>query len=186
MTKFSKVSIGLVVLLSVTVAVGFKLFEGRASLQHIHSAITASYPNVDHVSAAQFEMFDPDTTLIFDVREPEEYAVSHFPGAILLAPNADIEEFLEDFGDEFSGKKVVFYCSVGRRSSELLSRLLEDPSVGPGLHQAQAAVNLEGGIFTWVNSDRSLVNSEQKMTLKVHPFNAFWGRLIEDESKRQY
>ena len=123
---------------------------------------------------------------MFDVRQAEEHAVSHLPNAIWLDPSSSAEDFVEDFGAELVGKRVIFYCSVGRRSSDMLSRLLNDPEAGPVLQQAQLTANLEGGVFSWANSERSLVDSNQQTTQKVHPFNAFWGRLIKDSSKQQY
>jgi hypothetical protein len=38
--------------------------------------------------------------------------------------------------------------------------------------------NLEGSIFAWANQSRPLVQ-EGKPTDKVHPYNAFWGALLD-------
>lgn len=146
------------------------------SLEKIHSYIISQHKNMQHLTAEQFQSLDSGNVVLFDVRETEEYDVSHIDGAIHIQPDIDINEFSEDFADLLEGKTAVFYCSVGRRSSDLLARL------SPVLSNSgvQSSANLEGGIFNWVNQNKKL-NGD-----KVHPFNAYWGRLVEDSSKISY
>ena len=62
------------------------------------------------------------------------------------------------------------YCSVGYRSSRLVSRL-----------QARGVVdvfNLEGSLFRCANEGRSLSRGEQRAT-RVHPYDADWGELLK-------
>ncbi len=146
------------------------------SLERIHTHIVSEHQNISHLSAEEFEDIDSDNIVLFDVREPDEYEVSHIGGAIQIQPNIDVDEFDEDYGELLDGKTVVFYCSVGRRSSDLLARL--DPLLKSS--GAQASANLKGGIFNWVNQNKKLVGD------KVHPYNAYWGRLVEDSSNIAY
>lgn len=76
-------------------------------------------------SAASTNHLDKDF-LIFDVREPDEYAEGHIPNSINLpyksAPGAlglEAEEFQEAFGFEkpSADKELVFYCRSGVRST---------------------------------------------------------------------
>ena len=185
MSKRSKILTVLILFILILV-IGVKLLRSQGSLSKIHTAIEASYNNVEHISAIEFEALDPAQTIVFDVREPDEFQVSHLANAILLTPDTDMEDFIEDFGEQINGKRVVFYCSVGRRSSEFLSRLHNDPEADSLLDSGAGSYNLEGGVFAWANSERELVDAEQQATLKVHPFNAFWGQLINDSATKQY
>ena len=146
------------------------------SLERIHSRIVSEHQNIAHLTAEEFEDLDSDDIVLFDVRETDEYEVSRIDGAIQVQANIDVDEFSEDYGDLLKGKTVVFYCSVGRRSSDLLARL--DPLLKSS--GVQTSANLKGGIFNWVNQNKKLDGN------KVHPYNAYWGRLIEDSSNIAY
>lgn len=153
-----------------------------SQLTTVHQAIEKDYQSVAHISASQFSELSPHDIVVFDVRQPEEFDVSHIDGAIQVTPGIDASEFIEDYGDLLDGKQVIFYCSVGRRSSELASKLNHlDKNYG-----AQSSQNLIGGIFSWVNQGRELSDTAQEVTNKVHPYNERWGRLVEDQSKLSY
>ncbi len=151
-------------------------------LEKIHQDIESDFRLVPHISASQFSNLDPKEVVLFDVREIEEFEVSHIAGAIQLTPNIDVDEFIGDFGELIKGKRVIFYCSVGRRSSELANRLGSTP-VELGALSAQ---NLIGGAFSWVNQGLELVGIEQNVTEKIHPFNDYWGRLVSDKNRLSY
>ncbi len=148
----------------------------QPSLDRIHSHIASEHQNVQHLTAEQYQKLNTDDVVLFDVREVDEFQVSHIEGAIQIQPNIDVDQFHEDYGEILDGKTVVFYCSVGRRSSDLLARL--DPVLTES--GAQSSANLKGGIFNWVNQKNTLSGK------KVHPYNAYWGRLIEDSSNIAY
>lgn len=158
------------------------LFAFQPRLEAIQKEIENDYQSVSHISASEFSSLDIDQVVVFDVREPDEYAVSHIAGAIQLMPNIDLSEFIEDYGDLLNGKHVVFYCSVGRRSSELANKLGDAPLE----HGATSSKNLIGGVFSWVNQDRPLRNSRQTATNLVHPYNKYWGRLVADPDKLSF
>jgi len=42
----------------------------------------------------------------------------------------------------------------------------------------QKAVNLEGGLFEWVNQGHQLVHEGLPTTL-IHPYNRLWGLLLK-------
>ena len=115
--------------------------------------------------------------LVLDVREPDEYAVSHLPGAIRVPPNADAKTFLQTVGDRLADKRVLFYCSVGQRSSKLASRMQDVVGEAGGTGIA----NLRGGIFCWFGEHGPLVNDDGPVD-RIHPYSAVWGTLIPREN----
>jgi len=78
--------------------------------------------------------------------------------------------FLENYEDQIEGKKVVFYCSVGQRSSNLAQAVLAELNGASGVE----VLNLEKGIFNWHNQQREVFNAHGA-TKKIHPFSKFWG-----------
>jgi rhodanese-related sulfurtransferase len=172
-------SISALVFAALTI-VALLVFQPR--LEAIQNDIENDYQSVSHISAPEFSRLDMHKVVVFDVREPEEFAVSHIDGAIQIMPNIDAGEFIEDYGELLEGKQVVFYCSVGRRSSELASRLGDAPFE----HGATSSRNLIGGVFSWVNEGRQLRSSSQTATNLVHPYNKYWGRLVNDSDKLSY
>ena len=152
------------------------------SLVEIHQQIESDLPSVTQVTAEALSGFDRDRFVLFDVRKSEEYAVSHIAGAIHVDPQISASEFQAQFGEKLQGRQPIFYCSVGRRSSHLVDRLI---NAGGSISQTQPA-NLVGGIFGWHNDNLPLVNSEDVQTRAIHPYNAYWGRLIEDSPRIEY
>jgi rhodanese-related sulfurtransferase len=151
------------------------------ALQAVHDDIAADHPSVVHVDGAALAALPPADVLLFDARDVEEYGVSHLPGAIRVDPDVEPEAFLARYGAEVEGRVVVFYCSVGRRSSIVAERLQA------ALFERGAAgvANLEGGIFEWRNTERPLVDAVGT-TRFVHPYDRWWGRYVEDEAALRY
>ncbi|MEJ2177481.1 MAG: rhodanese-like domain-containing protein, partial [Gammaproteobacteria bacterium] len=115
------------------------------------------------------------------VREQSEFEVSHLKGAIQIDPDISRQEFNQLYGDAVSDKTVVFYCSVGRRSSLLADRLSEDLSAWG----TKDIYNLRHGIFGWHNNYGELVDQNTN-TDYVHPYNWLWGRLLERRDMLRY
>ena len=118
--------------------------------------------------------------VLLDIRRADEFAVSHLPDAIRIDPQASAETILKTVGD-LTGRTVIVYCSVGVRSSQLAQRVQRTLEA----KGATRVVNLEGGIFRWHNEGRGLVRGSLKTDL-VHPYDAFWGRLIDCRDKIAY
>lgn len=152
------------------------------ALTKIHKRIEADYDHVAHLEAASLVDLDADDIVIFDVRDEKEFAVSHIDGAIQVDPNIKPEAFTALHGDKLAGKTVIFYCSVGRRSSALAERVSGYlPATG-----AAGAYNLVGGLFQWRNESRPLMTTDGTPTDAIHPYNNHWGRLIDDKSAIHY
>lgn len=156
-------------------------FTMQSRLDDIHRKIIKTYPNLEHVSADEFEAFETDERVVFDIRNEKEFAVSHLQRAIQVDPDMAPEDFLAQYGHLLEEKKAIFYCSVGRRSSAFAARVvnqLEQSSNGN-------IYNLEGGVFRWHNEERPLRQSERP-TYYVHPYNVWAGRLIEEKKSIRY
>lgn len=168
--------------LTIIVIAGAGMFLAKPDLAKIHDDIEADYSRVSHINSEAFTKLPGDNVIIFDVREPEEFAVSHLPGAIQVDPGLSEAEFQSLYGDALEGKTAVFYCSVGRRSSNLAERVASVVET----NTSQAPVNLIGGLFQWSNENRSLMSTQGSATDAIHPYNAHWGRLIHNREAIQY
>jgi rhodanese-related sulfurtransferase len=107
--------------------------------------------------------------VLLDVRTAEEWNVSHLPGARRIEPGASAEVAGRGLKKE---TPIVTYCAVGYRSGEMAEQLR-----AAGFTSVR---NLEGSIFAWANEHRPLVHENERVT-QVHPFNGFWGRLLNDD-----
>lgn len=142
-----------------------------ATLDTLASVIRVRFPDVRQVSPDDLATWLADDTRarpqLLDVREPDEYAVSHLPGAIRIDPDAPAAAVLAHIDP---GRPVVAYCSVGYRSSVLVQRLRD-----AGFTQA---VNLEGSIFAWANEGRPLESEGRRVTI-AHPYDTTYARLLD-------
>ena len=169
---------GLTAIAAVTGAIFFQ----TSDLDRIHDGIEATHQRVDHISADQLIALPTDKVVLFDVREADEFAVSRLPGAIRVDPEMDEYEFEDRFAGILEGKTAVFYCSVGVRSSILAERvadLIEDTT-------DKAPLNLIGGLFQWSNENRAMVSTGGEPTSAIHPYDSYWGRLIENRQAISY
>ncbi len=143
----------------------------------------ASASTVAHVTPAYVaEGRSKRVIYLFDVRTPEEFAVSHLPGAVRLDPGMAPEAFLARYGDRLEQGEVVFYCSVGRRAT----RLAESVAARQRARGASALPeNLRGGIFAWHNERRPLVRDGTR-TDEIHPASWLWRHLLDRPERARY
>lgn len=153
---------------------------GKDGLDSIHADIISDHASVAQISPDAFAALDDTNLLILDIREPEEYAVSRIPGAIWVNPSATADTATIQIGS-VAGKKVIVYCSVGRRSSIFAERV-QNKMIENG---AVSVANLERGIFGWHNEQRALVDANGT-TDAVHPYDAIWKRHVERGEKARY
>lgn len=83
---------------------------------------------------------------VIDVREPDEYASGHVPGARNL-PLGELESRLSEIP---TGDDVYMICQSGGRSARA-TEFLATKGVG--------AVNVEGGTSAWIASGRETETS---------------------------
>ncbi|MEL6289767.1 MAG: rhodanese-like domain-containing protein [Pseudomonadota bacterium] len=162
------------------------LADDQTTLETVHRDITERYSAVQHMSGAELaaQLRDArarEEIVLFDVREAEEFAVSRLNGAERIEPGVWTSSFMRAHGDRIRGKTVVFYCSVGARSSYAASYLADDLKAAG----ATRVVNLEGGIFAWHNAARPLAD-KHGATRFVHPYDAKWGRYVDRGALTRY
>jgi rhodanese-related sulfurtransferase len=113
-----------------------------------------------------------DHFLLLDAREPEEYNVSHLPGAINIGyDDFDYSKVKEKLK---TNKTIIVYCSVGYRSSKIAEKLID---------KGHSAYNLYGGIFEWTNRNFPLVNNKDQPTKKIHSYSSSWGQWVTSGEK---
>lgn len=138
----------------------------------VHRMIEAQYPEVPSITTDSLaERLSDDaapTPLLLDARSPDEYAVSHLPGAHRVDPSATTFPALDTLSED---APIVVYCSVGYRSAGVAKTLQEQGFTN--------VVNLEGSIFQWANEGRPVYRGGQRVDA-VHPYNATWGQLLAD------
>lgn len=139
-------------------------------LDKITREIAAEFPQVPTLAPAELSAWldDPDREppILLDVREPNEFAVSHLPGARRVDPDADVKKLLASLTPK---RPVVLYCSVGYRSSKLAEQLLE-----VGVSDVR---NLEGSIFRWANEGLPLQRYGMPAH-RVHPYSSRYAEML--------
>lgn len=158
-------------------ALGFNVVsEPSKKLSDVESGLEQQFSKIRHAGPRSikslFESND-DSTVLIDVREADEYSVSRIPGAIRISPDANPASIPGVVGP-LTGKTVIFYCSVGYRSSRLATAaqtVLKSEGV-------TEIINLRGGIFAWHNEQLPLIN-DRNSTKFVHPYNARWAEYLK-------
>lgn len=158
---------GAVVLLAVgSVATGQLRGKGPASLRGV---ISRQYPDVAWISTGRLaaKLHEDSSVVLLDIREADEFRVSHLRGARRVAPGTTDFDALALSAEDV----VVVYCSVGYRSAAT-AQALEEAGV-------EHVFNLTGGIFQWANEERSIYRGDERVS-EVHPYDAVWGRMLDD------
>lgn len=139
--------------------------------QAVEQMIETTFPKVPTITTDSLAERFADSTatrpILLDTRSPEEYAVSHLPGARRIDPSATTFPSLDTLSKEHP---VVVYCSVGYRSAQIASRLRKQGF--------RSVANLEGSIFRWANEGRPVVRDDTPVRA-VHPYDETWGTLLE-------
>jgi rhodanese-related sulfurtransferase len=101
---------------------------------------------VEDVDLAELKQgLEDGTVLLVDVREPDEYAAGHIPGASLNA----LQRFDPAALPKVSGKRVVLSCRSGKRS---LSALALAQAAG----RDDVRAHFPGGMLEWVQAGEAV------------------------------
>ena len=132
--------------------------------------IREAFPDVPHLTTRQLanKLNRGDAVLLLDARAAEEFQVSHIDGAVRATT---VHTALNAIQTDSRRPTVVVYCSVGYRSSQLVSRLKA--------RGVKNVFNLEGSLFQWANEGRPLARGDQSAT-RVHPYDDDWGELLNE------
>ncbi len=144
---------------------------GQLTWEHILSEVRQAYPDVRFISTGELASWladaDRGRPLLLDVRELEEYRVSHLHGAVPVESDQALDEALRGVGQD---QPIVVYCSVGYRSAAAARAIRE---------RGYADVaNLEGSIFAWANEGRPVYLGDERVS-RVHPYDDTWGVLLD-------
>lgn len=154
------------------------------SLASVCDDIEKKYPSVRQISTSRLaSLISRNEALVcFDVRDPKEYAVSHLRNALRADPldSSGHMSFNPELFD-LRNKTLIFYCTVGMRSSQMAEKL-RIKCVQRG---ALEVYNLTGGIFAWHNEGRPLVNAEGATDF-VHPFDNRYKMLLNNQSRASF
>ncbi len=131
---------------------------------------------VEHLATDQLAamLAGSEPPLLFDIRTADEYEKSRIATAVRLDPGTGGADFVALYGTLIMGRDLVFYCSVGQRSSELLERL----ESACGHSKAKSFRNLRGGIFRWYNEGKPVVDASG-MTDNIDGYDPIWGMMVE-------
>lgn len=146
----------------------------RVTLSDVETTVSRRY-KVPELSVAVLagRMSAPDVVL-FDVREPDEFAQSHIEGAQRIDPDMSAQAFLARYGRDLQGKVAVFYCAVGVRSGIMVERV----QAALARDGAVPAYNLRGGLFRWFAEGKP-VRSEAGEATSVHSYDGNWKLLLD-------
>ncbi|MFW2366626.1 MAG: rhodanese-like domain-containing protein [Desulforhopalus sp.] len=139
--------------------------------ENINSTLDRKYASVTHINTDDLRTLVQrgNQTILIDVREADEYAVSHLPGAVNILSPVEV-----NYPTDTS---IVLYCSVGIRSAKF-ARDLENRGF-------TRVMNLRGSIFEWANKGYRLMRGDKDVQ-EVHPFNKRWSKLLKPSLHRYY
>ncbi len=145
-------------------------------LETLAAQLEKRFAQVEHLSPqAVWALMQSDGgAVLIDVREQEEYAMSHLAGAIRVDSKGSPRQLGAVLAGARAGTPIIFYCSVGARSSAFAERAQSFLSA----HGIRRSVNLRGGIFAWQR--RFPVENKEGPSREVHPFNNCYAHLISD------
>lgn len=119
-------------------------------------------------SEVKLKMDEGKQVVLLDTRSPEEYKVSHLPGAKFV----DYKSFKStDVIQIDKDAEIVVYCTVGYRSERVGEKLMD-----MGFTNVK---NLYGGIFQWANEKRPLLNNQNQPTDSVHTYSGSWSTWLQ-------
>lgn len=88
----------------------------------------------------------PDDAVVIDVREPDEWAAGHAPGAIHI-PLGDVPAHLDKLPSTDTSLPVI--CRSGGRSGRAVQWLVQ---------QGFDVVNVDGGMRAWGEADKAMTS----------------------------
>jgi rhodanese-related sulfurtransferase len=123
-------------------------------VKNAHDLVTAARSRIREISPQQADQSIVEANALLDVREPDEFAAGHIPGAIHIARG--LLEFKLSSSAELDSrdKKIVLYCKSGGRAALAACTLLE---MGY-LHVASIA----GGLDAWAAAGKPVVKPDSQ------------------------
>lgn len=116
----------------------------------LHDFVADALTRVQEISPeAVRDSLDDRDYLLLDVREADEFAAGHIPGAVnvprgFLEVRADLEHYKRDPRLEDRNQKIICYCGGGHRSA-LAADVLQKMGF-------KSPLSMAGGWTQWVGS----------------------------------
>jgi len=137
----------------------------------VNAAVRTRYKSVEYLSTSALAAWTQSDSvpkpILLDVRELDEYNVSHLQSAVVAT---ELPTALAALSAVEKDHPIVVYCSVGHRSGALAEQLQ-----GEGYTNVH---NLEGSIFMWANEERAVFAGGTRVYY-VHPYDQEWGVLLD-------
>ncbi|MGH3771816.1 MAG: rhodanese-like domain-containing protein [Pseudonocardiaceae bacterium] len=89
----------------------------------------------------------PELAVLLDVRENDEWAAGHAPGAVHV-PMGQVARRLDELATMFPERPVYVVCRSGGRSARVTAYLTQE---------GWDAVNVDGGMRAWAAAGRPMV-----------------------------
>jgi len=144
------------------------LCSGEFCVPSVIQSVRKQFPSVQQLATDELAGWLADSKrlapFLVDARSAGEFSVSHLRDAANLTTVSEVESLVSP------SRPVVVYCSVGYRSSALAQKLQK-----AGFAHVY---NVEGSIFKWANEGHSVFRGTSKVE-EVHPYNATWGKLLD-------
>jgi rhodanese-related sulfurtransferase len=117
-----------------------------------HDLVTLAKSCIKEVSLADAPQAIQNADILLDVREADEYASGHIPGAIHMSRG--MLEFKLSSNSELSARdlKIVLYCKTSGRAA-LASKALQEMGY-------QHVQSISGGFDAWVEAGNSVAKPE--------------------------
>jgi rhodanese-related sulfurtransferase len=110
---------------------------------------------------------DLSKVILVDVREQKEQEISVIPGSINQIEFEN--KLLTTDSNEFKGKTIVAYCTIGYRSGEWATNMS---------FKGYKVKNLTGGVLAWSHA-KKLFSKNGTATNKVHTYSQSWNFLAK-------
>ena len=114
---------------------------------------TSKEPAIKNVSVDEFDKLRTNSTsVILDVRTPNEYALGHIPGAV------NIDWYGKDFTEKVAAldksHTYLVHCASGNRSAKACQKMSQLNFI--------ALYNLEGGFKAWEQADKPVEKARKE------------------------
>ena len=128
--------------------------------------------DVPQVSVEEFNELNKNELFVLDIREAEEFNVSHLKNARHVGYFwFDMRKVYDIPTDAF----IVLYCSIGTRSEKIGRKLIKAGY--------KNVYSLYGGIFEWVNSGQPVYKLNDVQTSEIHTYSRDLARWVEKGTK---
>jgi sodium/bile acid cotransporter 7 len=132
--------------------------EKWSRIERIYGRSRRLFPRVPELTIEELDRLrEVVDVVLVDVRKEPEQRISMIPTAVPVAR-------FESSPEEYAGKTVVAYCTVGHRSGLYAKRLLAG---------GREAFNLKGAILAWTHAGRELEDGDGP-TRRVHVAGPKW------------